>query len=76
MDLQMCGIKFDQIRKESNEHNCVVKRPNNFAHIELNEGDGVRIFLDTLISLIYLRTEISGYIIKMLSFFKIGKRLR
>lgn len=36
--------KFDQIRKESNEHNSVVKRPNNFAHIELNEGDGVRIF--------------------------------
>lgn len=36
--------KFDQIKKESNEHNSVVKKPNNYAHIELNEGDGVRIY--------------------------------
>ena len=36
--------KYDQIKKESNEHNSEVKRPNNFAHIDLNEGDGVRIY--------------------------------
>lgn len=36
--------KYDQIKKESNEHNSVVKRPNDFAHIELTEGDGARIY--------------------------------
>lgn len=36
--------KYDQIKKESNEHNSVVKRPNSFEHIELAEGDGVRIY--------------------------------
>lgn len=36
--------KYDQIKKESDEHNTVVKKPNIFAHIELNEGDGVRIY--------------------------------
>lgn len=36
--------KFDQIKKEDNEHNSVVKKPNDFAHIELTEGDGVRIY--------------------------------
>ena len=36
--------KYDQIKKESDEHNTVVKKPNIFAHIELNEGDGIRIY--------------------------------
>lgn len=36
--------KYDQIKKESNEHNSVVKNPNNYAHIELNERDGARIY--------------------------------
>lgn len=36
--------KYEQIKKESNEHNSLVKKPNNFAHIELTEGDGVRIY--------------------------------
>lgn len=36
--------KYDQIKKESNEHNSVVKRPNDFEHIKLAEGDGIRIF--------------------------------
>ena len=36
--------KYDQIKKESDEHNTVVKKPIIFAHIELNEGDGVRIY--------------------------------
>ncbi len=36
--------KYDQIKKESNEHNSVVKRPNDFAHIELTEEDGARIY--------------------------------
>lgn len=36
--------KYDQIKKESNEHNSVVKKPNDFASIELTEGDGIRIY--------------------------------
>lgn len=36
--------KYEQIKKESNEHNSVVKRPNSFEHIELDEGNGVRIY--------------------------------
>lgn len=36
--------KYDQIKKESNEHNSIVKRPNDFAQIELTQGDGVRIY--------------------------------
>ena len=36
--------KYNQIKKESQERNSVVKSPNKFEHIELNEGDGVRIF--------------------------------
>lgn len=36
--------KYEQIKKESNEHNSVVKRLNKFEHIELNKGDGARIF--------------------------------
>lgn len=36
--------KYDQIKKESNEHNSVVQKPNKFAHIELTEGDGARIY--------------------------------
>ena len=37
--------KYDQIKKESNEHNSVVKRPNSFAHIQFSSGDGVRVYL-------------------------------
>ena len=37
--------KYDQIKKESNEHNSVVKRPNSFAHIKFSSGDGVRVYL-------------------------------
>lgn len=36
--------KYEQIKKESSEHNSIVKKPNDFAHIELSEGDGVRIY--------------------------------
>lgn len=36
--------KYDQIKKESNEHNSVVRKPNDFASIELEEGDGARIY--------------------------------
>ncbi len=36
--------KYEQIKKENDEHNSVVKRPNNFSHIELTEGDGARIY--------------------------------
>lgn len=36
--------KYDQIKKESNEHNSIVKKPNTYAHIEINEGDGARIY--------------------------------
>ena len=36
--------KYDQIKKESNEHNSVVKKTNSFAHIELTEGEGVRVY--------------------------------
>lgn len=36
--------KYDKIKKESDEHNSVVKRLNDFAHIELTEGDGARIY--------------------------------
>lgn len=37
--------KYEQIKKESNEHNSVVKRPNSFAHIQFSSGDGVRVYL-------------------------------
>ena len=37
--------KYDQIKKEGNEHNSVVKRPNSFAHIQFSTGDGARIYL-------------------------------
>ena len=36
--------KYDQIKNKVDEHNTVVKHLNNFAHIELNEGDGIRIY--------------------------------
>lgn len=36
--------KYDQIKKESNEHKSVVKKFNKFEHIELNRGDGLRIY--------------------------------
>lgn len=36
--------KYDQIRKESSEHNTVLKKINRFSHIELTEGDGARIY--------------------------------
>lgn len=36
--------KYDQIKKESSEHNSVVKRPNSFAHIQFSPGDGARVY--------------------------------
>lgn len=36
--------KYDQIKKESKEHGSEDKRQNCFEHIELTEGDGIRIF--------------------------------
>ncbi len=36
--------KYEQIRIENNENNSVIAKPNDFAHIELKEGDGIRIF--------------------------------
>lgn len=36
--------KYDRIRKEKRERNSVAEKPNKFAHITLNKGDGIRIY--------------------------------
>ena len=36
--------KHDMIKKESNEHNKVVEKPNEFIPVDLYEGDGIRLF--------------------------------
>jgi hypothetical protein len=36
--------KYEQIKKENNERNFLVAKPNDFEHIEFNAGDGCRVY--------------------------------
>lgn len=37
--------KYEQIKEQEKEHNSVIAKPNDFEHIELTKGDGIRIYV-------------------------------